>query len=254
MNKVVKITAKVLLSTALLSSIIIPTSNQARADWKQDENGWWYDRGSGHYYKDGVYGIGGKAYRFDKRGYMVTGWYYDNGDKYYNRVKGWYYYDPVNGDEKLGWQKIDGKWYFFSYGNGNALTGLQFIDDTEYYFDPVNGDMKTGWIKIEGKWRYFDPESGAQTEKTWRYINGKWYYFDTVHPVTGFFYIGEKRYYFDPVNCDMKIGWTKVNGVQYYMDPNDGGAVARDKVLLMNGVYYTFDWLGKLIKVELANK
>lgn len=189
MKKAIKITAKVLLSTALLSSIIIPTSNQARADWKQDENGWWYDEGNGKYLADGSWSIGGKAYRFDKRGYMVTGWYYDNGDKH-ERLKGWYYYDPVNGDEKRGWQKIDGKWYYF---NAMALTGFQNL--------------------IDGK-----------------------------------------RYYFDPVNCDMKIGWTKVDGHQYYMDPNDGGAVATNKVLLMNGVYYTFDWSGKLIKVELANK
>ncbi|GAB7568119.1 N-acetylmuramoyl-L-alanine amidase family protein [Gemella sp. Musashino-2025] len=248
MNKVVKITAKVLLSTALLSSIIIPTSNQARADWKQDENGWWYDEGNGRYLADGSWSIGGKAYRFDKRGYMVTGWYYDNGDKH-ERLKGWYYYDPVNGDEKRGWQKIDGKWYYF---NAMALTGLRNIDEKKYYFDPVNGDMKTGWIKIEGKWHYFDPENGNE-KSGWQNIDGKWYYFISG-AFTGFNYINEKLYYFDPVNCDMKTGWTKVNGVQYYMDPNDGGAVARDKVLLMNGVYYTFNAGGKLIKVELANK
>ncbi|ERK58006.1 cell wall-binding repeat protein, partial [Gemella bergeri ATCC 700627] len=109
-----------------------------------------------------------------------------------------------------------------------------------------------GWIKIEGKWHYFDPENGNE-KSGWQNIDGKWYYFIS-EAFTGFNYINEKLYYFDPVNCDMKIGWTKVNGVQYYMDPNDGGAVARDKVLLMNGVYYTFNAGGKLIKVELANK
>lgn len=252
MKKAIKITAKVLLSTALLSSIIIPTSNQARADWKQDENGWWYDEGNGKYLADGSWSIGGKVYRFDKRGYMVKGWYYDNGDRH-ERLKGWYYYDPVNGDEKRGWQKIDGKWYYF---NAMALTGFDGIDGKGYYFDPKNGDMKTGWINLgkeEPRWYYFDPKNG-ELKSGWQNIDGKWYYLNGS-ALTGFQnLIDGKRYYFDPVNCDMKIGWTKVDGHQYYMDPNDGGAVATNKVLLMNGVYYTFDWNGKLIKVELANK
>ncbi|WP_455937025.1 hypothetical protein [Gemella morbillorum] len=244
MKKAIKITAKVLLSTALLSSIIIPTSNQARADWKQDSNGWWYDWGGGKYPAGGSWFIGGNFYRFDKRGYMITGWYYEK------KGNNWYYYDPVNGDEKNGWQKIDGKWYLFA---GIMLTGYHYVNGKHYYLDPVNGDMKTGWIKFNEGWHYFDSESGAQVEQTWRYINGNWYYFNSA-AATGFQPIGDKKYYFDPVNCDMKTGWIKVNGVQYYMDPNDGGAVATNKVLLMNGVYYTFDWSGKLIKVELANK
>ena len=244
MKKVIKIITTTLLSSILLTSFIAPLSNQAKAGWKRDNNGWWYSLKSGEYLDNGQYILNERWYRFDKRGYMVTGWYFNNQGNY------WEYYDPINGDQKFGWLYINEKWYMLGF---KMYTGYHYIGNEHYYFDPINGDMKTGWIKLKNGynkeyWYYFDPVSGAAAEKTWKHINGKWYYFNASHASEGFTHVNEKKYYFDPINCDMKTGWINVDGDKYYADPNDGGALATNKTLRINGVFYTFDGIGRLIK------
>lgn len=56
-------------------------------------------------------------YRFDAQGYLVTGWYQDNGT--------WYYLNP----------KSDGKL-------GKMMTGWQYINDIWYYFTENAGDKQ----------------------------------------------------------------------------------------------------------------
>ena len=301
---------KCLLGGALVILLLTPVS-QVKADWHQDNIGWWYSLNNGSYYKNQEVYIDGKDYKFDSRGYMITGWQYNvyNGGDY----SGWYYYDPVNGDKKMGWQLIDGKWYYLSaFG---ARFGGQNIDGKQYYFDPVNCDMKTGWISYPGysgtEWNYYDPVSGEKATG-WRNIDGKWYYF-LPHALKGFQKIGDKSYYFDPVNSDMKTGWIskqgypglewyyydpesgeqlsgwqeidgkkyyltsngaysghiytidgkeyyfdpvtcelitgwfEYNGTKRYADPNDGGALALNKTLIIDGVSYSFSGNGALI-------
>ena len=305
---------KFLLGIVLGILLLTPVS-QVKADWHRDNVGWWYQTYYGSYYKDTEAQINGKWYKFDERGYMMTGWYlregrYVNGDIY----KNWSYFDPVNGDKKLGWQNIDGKWYYLT--TDGARMGEQNLDGKLYYFDPVNGDMKTGWISNPGytgtEWNYYDPVSGEKATG-WRNIDGKWYYF-LHHALKGFQKIGDKSYYFDlvnsdmktgwiskqgqrglewyyydpesgaqvsgwqtidgktycfdefgkafagqvtfqdgktyyfdPANCDLKTGWLELNGRKYYADPNDGGAFASNKTLIIDGVSYTFDYGGTLI-------
>ena len=304
---------KCLLGGALVILLLTPVS-QVKADWHQDNIGWWYSLNNGSYYKNQEVYIDGKDYKFDSRGYMITGWQYNvyNGGDY----SGWYYYDPVNGDKKMGWQLIDGKWYYLSaFG---ARFGGQNIDGKQYYFDPVNCDMKTGWISYPGysgtDWNYYDPVSGEKATG-WRNIDGKWYYF-LPHALKGFQKIGDKSYYFDPVNSDMKTGWIskqgypglewyyydpesgeqlsgwqeidgkkyyltsngaysghiytidgkryyfdpvtrelitgwfELYGSKYYADPNDGGALASNKTLVIDGVSYTFSSGGSVINNE----
>ena len=304
---------KCLLGGALVILLLTPVS-QVKADLHQDNIGWWYSLNNGSYYKNQEVYIDGKDYKFDSRGYMITGWQYNvyNGGDY----SGWYYYDPVNGDKKMGWQLIDGKWYYLSaFG---ARFGGQNIDGKQYYFDPVNCDMKTGWISYPGysgtEWNYYDPVSGEKATG-WRNIDGKWYYF-LPHALKGFQKIGDKSYYFDPVNSDMKTGWIskqgypglewyyydpesgeqlsgwqeidgkkyyltsngaysghiytidgkryyfdpvtrelitgwfELYGSKYYADPNDGGALASNKTLVIDGVSYTFSSGGSVINNE----
>ena len=301
---------KCLLGGALVILLLTPVS-QVKADWHQDNIGWWYSLNNGSYYKNQEAYIDGKNYKFDDRGYMITGWQYNvSNDGDYH---GWYYYDPVNGDKKMGWQLIDGKWYYLSaFG---ARFGGQNIDGKQYYFDPVNCDMKTGWISNSGysgtEWNYYDPVSGEKA-RGWRNIDGKWYYF-TISALKGSQNLDGENYYFDPVNCDMqtgwvsrqeasgtkryyydpesgkqlsgwqnidgkryyfglygaysgrisgldgkdyyfdsdtcelKIGWFESGKYKYYADPNDGGALARSKTLIIDGISYTFDSGGTLI-------
>ena len=105
----------------------VPYKGTATEGWQKNATGWWYR------YKNGSWpagktvalpwskGIG--TFRFDNRGYMVT-----------------------------GWQKIDGKWYFF---------------------DEKNGDMKTGWILWDGSWFYLDPGTGVMLHTCWLDYKGK---------------------------------------------------------------------------------
>ena len=303
---------KLLLASAIVISLLTPMS-QVKADWKRDNVGWWYSLNNGSYYKNtGAY-IDGKWYRFDDRGYMMTGWQ-PIAERNATSLKkiNWSYFDPVNGDQKIGWQNIDGKWYYLT--RDGALMGKQYIDGKHYYFDPVNADMKTGWISkqenSDTNWYYYDPVSGALV-KGWQNIDGKWYYFQHS-ALKGSQNLDGKNYYFDPVNCDMqtgwvtrekasatrkyyydlesgeqlsgwqdidgkryyfgeygassgriyiegkqyyfdsdtcelKIGWLELGKYKYYADPNDGGAFASNKTLIIDGVSYTFDYGGTLI-------
>ena len=218
---------KCLLGGALLILLLTPVS-QVKADWHQDNVGWWYSLYRGHYYKNEEAEINGKRYKFDDRGYMMTGWQllWERNDSNYGNIKNWSYFDPVNGDKKNGWQNIDGKWYYQT--NDGALMGDQYIDGKHYYFDPVNGDMQTGWLSkqenSDTNWLYFDPVSGAQV-KGWQKIDGKWYYFSN-YAVKGFQNIDGKTYYFDPINCDMQTGWVSkqldYGTEEYYFDLESG--------------------------------
>ena len=332
---------KLLLGGALVMLLLAPAS-QVKADWHQDNVGWWYSLNNGSYIKGRIAHIDGKLYKFDERGYMVTGWHkedYDYRDargalekrwSYFDPVSGakvqgwqkidgkwyyliatgpitgehniggkeyyfdpangdmktgwvskigdsgteWYYYDPVSGARAEGWQKIDGKWYYFF---PHALKGFQKIDGKSYYFDPANGDMKTGWVSWIGlsgtEWYYYDLESGEQLSG-WQTIDGKTYYFDhfgeasigLVMFLDGKTYnfnqfglptvatqvklLDGKTYYFDPDNCDLKTGWLDLLGRRYYADPNDGGAFASNKTLVIDGVSYTFGIDGSVINNE----
>lgn len=49
-------------------------------------------------------------YRFNEKGYMVSGWYLDtDGNWYFLHNKE----DGTQGHMYIGWKQIDGKWYYF---------------------------------------------------------------------------------------------------------------------------------------------
>lgn len=116
------------------------------------------------------------------------------------------------------------------------VTGWQLDENTSggklvkqwSYYDPVNGDLKTSWQNVDGKWYYLYSDG----------LRGG------MHNING------KQYYFDLVNCDLKTGWLVLNGSRYYADPNDGGAFASNKTLIIDGVSYTFDIGGSVINNE----
>ena len=90
--------------------------------WVQDETGWWFKKLNGSYPVSTWLMTGNEWYRFDDKGYMMTGWYTDeNGKKYYlNPVS-----DGSRGAMKTGWQIIDEKWYYFSTVSDGFKGSLQ---------------------------------------------------------------------------------------------------------------------------------
>ena len=129
---------------------------------------------------------------------------------------GYHYYFNSSGDISTGWEKIDGKWYYF-----------QPIGDN-------TGAMQTGWKEINGKWYYFNSSGVMQTE--WKEISGKWYYFNPSGVMlTGWQQIGSTYYYFE--SSGDWSGWIIYEGYHYYRDPSTGEVYTKGW-LKYNGYWY----------------
>ena len=167
--------------------------------------------------------------------------------------------EPV-GIVHKGWQKIDGKYYYFDpeteemqYGwiqngaykyycgdDGVMFTGIQEIDGSWYFFrGGDSGRMMTGWQKANGKYYYFAPETGKM-QYGW-IQNGAYKYYcgDNGVMLTGWQKIEDSWYLFRGGDSGrMLTGWQTVNGQRFYMDPVGG------KVLMgwqkIDGSWYLF--------------
>ena len=107
--------------------------------WIKDDIGWWVQNPDGTWlagtWKLLPYRGTIEWYYFDERGYMLTGWFEDNGRKYYLHPIS----DGTQGRMYTGWQLIDGKWYYFneiSDGTKGALLTNTWIGE---YFVDENG-------------------------------------------------------------------------------------------------------------------
>ena len=95
----------------------------AAGRWVSGALGWWWRFEDGTYPTSTQLRIDGAIYRFDARGYMVTGWAFEDGR--------WYYYGS-SGGQASGWTKVGGSWYYLG----------------------DNGLMRTGWVMVDGVWYY----------------------------------------------------------------------------------------------------
>ena len=157
--------------------------------WVKDAVGWWYRYEDGSYPASMSAQIDGATYRFDARGYMVTGWAFDGGQ--------WFYHG-ASGAQAAGWANVNGTWYYLDPASGVMATGWVFVSGTWYYLG-ASGAMATGWAYVDGAWYYFTP-SGAMAIG-WLHEGGSWYYLD---PATG----------------AMVTGSQQVNGVAYTFGPD----------------------------------
>lgn len=184
--------------------------------WVKASHGWWYRYADGTWPANASLTIKGKTYRFNAKGWMVTGWsLVANEWRYYAR----------SGAMTTGWQKIKGKWYYLDPANGAMLTDWQKVKGKWYWLDPKNGDMKTGWIKDGGDW-YYANKSGARITG-WQKVKGKWYYLDPASAKmrTGFYEVKGLTYYSDRSGV-MKTGWGKLDSGWYYFEKS--GAMAKN--------------------------
>ena len=156
-------------------------------EWVKDATGWWY------YYEDGTYPastsiqIRGETFRFDARGYMVTGWVLDGGR--------WFYHE-ASGAQVLGWANVNGTWYYLEPPTGAMVTGWAYVDDAWYYLS-ASGAMVTGWAYVDGAWYYLTP-SGSMAIG-WLNDGGSWYYLDASGAmVTGTRQVDGVTYTFGP--------------------------------------------------------
>lgn len=156
--------------------------------WVQDAKGWKCKAADGTWYtncwKELTYQNEKSWYRFDAQGYLVTGWYQENGT--------WYYLNPKS-DGKLGkmmtgWQYINDIWYYFTENAGDKQGAmfckrwaeLPYNGTVEWYYFDENGTMKTDWLtQDENKFYLYPIADGTRGRMLtgWQKIGDNWYYF-----------------------------------------------------------------------------
>ena len=162
------------------------THEAVAGQWVSDALGWWWRNTDGTYPASETLRINGEVYRFDARGYMVTGWASENGHWFYYGVSGaqasgwvsvggtWYYLDPATGAMVTGWLELDGVWFRLD-GSGAMVSGWLKEGSSWYYLQP-SGAMATGWVRDASSWYYLD-EAGVMVTGE-RTIDGVVYFFD----------------------------------------------------------------------------
>ena len=141
--------------------------DEAKAgEWRSDALGWWWRKADGSYPSSQALRIDGKTYRFDERGYMVTGWVLDGG---------WWFYHEASGAQASGWANVDGTWYYLEPPAGVMATGWVSWSSAWYYLD-ASGAMVTGWVQDGGAWYYLQPSGAMATG--WVKDGAYWYYLD----------------------------------------------------------------------------
>ncbi len=260
------------------------TAGEIQYGYKKIDGEWYYLReNDGRMVSGQAWEVEGEYKLFTNDGSQAVtpGWYkcrYRIDEEWEHEWCTYWYYIDANGKLADGWKKIDGKWYYFSYGacycpnggvasikgkyyffaNGGALgsKGWNKLTRTEngesivyWYYLNSDGVVQTGWQKIDGKWYYFTEESydawgsmlsdglylvdgayeyfnpngiceTAMGNSNWRRVGGKLRYVlaDGTY-VTGWKRIGTKDFFFD-TNGDMVRGWVEYSGNKYYFDPN----------------------------------
>ena len=182
--------------------------DEARAGrWVSGTFGWWWRYEDGSYPTSTQLRIDGAIYRFNARGYMVTGWVYEDGQWYYYGASGgqaagwvrvhgtWYYLDPLTGAMASGWTKVQGTWYYLS-SSGAMRTGW-VRDGSAWYYLTSSGALATGWQRVGSSWYYLSPDGGAMVTG-WLRDGDAWYYLTSSGAMaTGSRWIDGTRYAFD---------------------------------------------------------
>jgi glucan-binding YG repeat protein len=233
-------------------------SEELATGWYKIDGKWYYFNewsGTPQFEDGGIYEIDGKLYLFDNDCALVYGQpgqqsvriTYDSEYNEYSCVVNsegivqdgwvvvhhyWLGYGRIIDDRYYvsggvyahGWQKIDGKWYYFTleeWSDGRMIcreAGTQTIDGKLYYFNEDGSLLQhgAGWFEI--------------VENNWDGPHSVWYYF---------------------VNAEeLATGWTKIGGDWYYFDTN-GKQLGRAETLLKIGEkYYAFDENGKLLQYK----
>ncbi len=170
--------------------------------WKKIDGSWYYLRPDYGIMATSACVIDGVLYTFNASGVNTgkvtkTGWYQ-------NPKTGYYYYIKSDGTGAVGWEKINGKWYYFA-SSGAMVTGSWYIEEENktYFFNEKGALASAGWqsesYEDGGKFWYYTNDKGVCLTG-WQKINNKWYYFDPDYAYMysgGTYFIDGKDYYFD---------------------------------------------------------
>lgn len=172
-------------------------------------------------------------------------------EKWY-KEDGYWKYRLSDGEMTIGWQKIDGVYYFFNgQGQMQAVKWLHLKDSREkidgnWYYLNNNGDMReTGWFNQDGNW-YYITSTGARSYNELLEIAGQKYLFDkdgkmlTGHQV----FNGKKMFFADSgaLQTEGKPStWQKISSDWYFYDEDGLRTVGKKNI---NGTTYYFNQEG----------
>lgn len=126
------------------SGVWIPSKEKPTDKWITSGNRKWYRHADGSYTKNDWEVIDGKYYRFDKNGWMVTGW-----QKIGNVT---YYMDKTTGERYgEGWHWIDGNCYYMNANGEMAvdtwIDGYYVDESGKWIKDPKNEEHTHKWVE-----------------------------------------------------------------------------------------------------------
>lgn len=141
------------------SGVWIPSKEKPTDKWITSGNRKWYRHADGSYTKNDWEVIDEKYYRFDKDGWMVTGW-----QKIGNVT---YYMDKTTGERYgEGWHWIDGNCYYMNANGEMAvdtwIDGYYVDASGKWIKDPKNEEHTHKWVE-ETKTIHHEEESHYET-------------------------------------------------------------------------------------------
>ncbi len=145
-----------------------------------------------------------------------------------------------------GWNRIDGKWYYFD--GKEFMTGKHRLD-YEYYVFAKNGALRTGWQTINGIRRFYDSETHLPVYGWVDYRGHRYYTDQKTGKVTGVREIDGNTYIFGDEGI-LQTGFVMLNGYMYYC--GEDGAIVRgdDKrtPILIGENYYLISQKGYVLR------
>ena len=182
----------------------------------------------------------------------ASGWYEENGQKYYLDYKG---------EKFTGYHILSDKEYYFA-ANGAVKSGFYTIDNVRMYFSPETYERQFGWIEYCGQWYYMEDNGKATGRRT---IDGKDYIFDTLGVcMNGWFEYEDSKYYSDMENglytneafigdgvCyfsskgRFKSGWVDADGFRIFYDYETAKPVY-GWINYNDNIYYSSEADGKM--------
>jgi len=220
------------------------------SSWVRDSSGWCYLNAAGcmlyntWLYDDGaqltLYSYssadlqGGKLYHINDRGYMSVGW---------EKIDGWWYWFDDSGIKaKNCWIRDSAGWCYL--GNaGNVLINC-WVEDTQgkCYLDSNGRMAENTWVKYNNSWYYVDADGHQCTG--WIQVGGQWYFLNSYGVMmsdcwvfkteSGLKVLGgntksdRSKYpsYYLGEDGTMATGWEKIDDQWFWFDKD--GVMAKD--------------------------
>ena len=139
-----------------------------------------------------------------------------------------------------------------------------FSENGKTWLLDENYEKVTGWREVDGKWYHFDTASGEMDQEKWvdgyylkkdgsrtsgqlAWIDGETYLFlEDGSKAKGLTEYEGKKYYFSTVTGSLYQGFKVIEKFTYYFDPKQGGAMAVDTEVTIDGMTYLFDQEGHM--------